>query len=557
MKKNFKVFCQVMMFILAVVSGGMGMAVAVGDNGSDTDPNTYSGHNPDGTSNSAMPKPLVSATHDDPGKGIDQQGKGTTGSAARDAELVVDEINDYVTKFRSYQFPMHTDFLTKAKQIKVDTKEPANFEIGEAILDCNTKTAYTGMTGSTPNYDTSIDLASYLYANDKKLFAETATILVQGVPGYDESGSTVDGSPLMLFVVSKDGSHIYAEPLNGPVHNGEQYVPAIPQGTLLQVMAPALSESEVEVAPDSAYPAEVKHYLQKKACAITWTELFERIKKKAQWNVQDIKDWQLAMFRKKCTRTMLISAQGRKLKTNSKTGTEYVYTQKGILRQLRLGYQINGSWKFSDLVGMAKMLFGKFATSNEMDVYIGPDAMESLTNIDFSEHPEITIEQKLNEVGVGMTALKTPFGTLNFKLEHALEDIGLSKYAIAFNMSDAKRLYYEKGKTINIDHEKGQGGEVREAKSQYYIQDDTLVIKGYNSMLIGPNVAAAGYSNIGTTVTTHTSGSSLPGSPANGDVYYFANDVTVTSGSTSVKYPKGMYEYDGTHFAPYEGVING
>lgn len=544
MKKNFKVFCQVMMFILAVVTGGMGMAVAVGDNGSDTDPN-------DGG-------PLDNATHDDPGKGIDQQGAATTGSAARDAELVIDEINDYVTKFRSYQFPMHTDFLTRAKQIKVDTKEPANFEIGEAILDCNTKTEYTGMTGSTPNYDTSINLDSLLYSNDKKLFAETATILVQGVGGYAGEGSSraKDGSPLMLFVVSK-GDHIVVEPLNGPVHNGEQYVPAIPQGTLLQVMAPALSESEVEVAPDSAYPAEVKHYLQKKACAITWTELFERIKKKAQWNVQDIKDWQLAMFRKKCTRTMLISAMGRKLKTNSKTGTEYVYTQQGILRQLRLGYQINGDWKFSDLVGIAKMLFGKFATSSEMDVYVGPDAMESITNIDFSEHPEITIEQKLNDVGVGMTALHCPFGTLNFKLEHALEDIGLSKYAIALNMSDAKRLYYEKGKTINIDHEKGQGGEVREAKSQYYIQDDCLVIKGYNSMLIGPNVAAAGYSNIGTTVTTWSTGSSLPGSPTTGGIFYFDVDVTATVGSTSVKYPKGMYEYDGTHFVPYEGVING
>lgn len=545
MKKNFKVFCQVMMFILAVVTGGMGMAVAVGDNGSDTDPN-------DG-------KPLNDATHDDPNKGIDQQGQGTSGSAMRDAELVIDEINDYVTKFRSYQFPMHTDFLTKAKQIKVDTKEPANFEIGEAILDCNTKTGYTGMDGSTPKYDSEINLASYLYANDKKLVAETCTILVQGVAGYSGEGSSraADGSPLMLFCTAKSNSEITVVPMNGPIHNGAQYIPAIPQGTLLQIMAPALSESEVEVAPDSAYPAEVKHYLQKKACAITWTELFERIKKKAQWNVQDIKDWQLAMFRKKCTRTMLISAQGRTLKSNARTGTEYVYTQKGILRQLRLGYQINGAWTFADLIGIAKMLFGKFATSNEMDVYIGPDAMESLSNIDFSEHPEITIEQKLNEIGVGMSSFKTPFGTLNFKLEHALEDIGMSKYAIALNMSDAKRLYYEKGKTINIDHEKGEGGEVREAKSQYYIQDDCLVIKGYNSMLIGPNVAAAGFTNIGTTVTTWSTGSSLPGSPSTGGVFYFATDVTVTSGSTSIKYPKGMYEYDGSHFVPYEGVING
>lgn len=546
MKKYFYLFCNALLVMLAVFSGGaVAMAMAVGTIGSDTDPNAGN--------------PLATATKDDPGKGIDAQSKSTTGSAMRDAGLVLDEINDYVTRFRAYQFPMHTDFLTRAKQIKVDTKEPSNYEIGEAILDCVTETAYTAQDTDTPPnavYNTSINLATYLFDNDKKLFSEGCTILCPTIVGYNAAGNA-DGSPLVLYCTAKDSTNITVVPLNGPLNQGAMYVPALASGTKLQVMAPALSESEVEVAPDSAYPAEVKHYLQKKACAITWTELFERIKKKANWNVQDIKDWQLAMFRKKCTRTMLIGVQSRRMKTNSKTGTEYVYTQQGCLRQLRLGYQISGNWTFGDLIGITKMLFGRFATTSEMDVYVGPDAMEKIANINFSSHPEITVSQKLNEIGVGMTSITTPFGTLNFKLEHALADIGLSAYAIAVNMSDAKRLYYESGKTITIDREKGEGGEVREAKSQYYIQDDCLVIKGYNSMLIGPNISVAGFSNIGSTVTTHSTTNALPSNPAAGSIYYFTADVTVTSGSDSITYPKGLWKYNGSAFVAYEGVING
>lgn len=132
MKKYFYLFCNALLVMLAVFSGGaVAMAMAVGTIGSDTDPNAGN--------------PLATATKDDPGKGIDAQSKGTTGSAMRDAGLVLDEINDYVTRFRAYQFPMHTDFLTRAKQIKVDTKEPSNYEIGEAILDCVTETAYTAL----------------------------------------------------------------------------------------------------------------------------------------------------------------------------------------------------------------------------------------------------------------------------------------------------------------------------------------------------------------------------------------------------------------------------
>ena len=128
MKQLFKFdfLAKFFLLILAVLTGGgYAMAVEVGDIGSDTDPNEG--------------KPLEGATPDAIGKGIDQQGQGLTGSAVTDAELAENKVEDYVSMFQAYKYPMHTDFLKLAKQIKVDTKEPEHYEIGDAVMECETK----------------------------------------------------------------------------------------------------------------------------------------------------------------------------------------------------------------------------------------------------------------------------------------------------------------------------------------------------------------------------------------------------------------------------------
>ena len=159
---------KALFFVLAVLTGGAAMAVEIGENGSDTDPN-------DG-------KPLENATPDAAGKGIDQQGQGATGSAVTDADLAENKVEDYVSKFQAYKYPMHTDFLKLAKQVHVNTKEPEHYNIGEAIMDCVTKAAVT-------NTEKDAEVKLSLYKNDEKLFAECNTVLVDGVTGYDENGN--------------------------------------------------------------------------------------------------------------------------------------------------------------------------------------------------------------------------------------------------------------------------------------------------------------------------------------------------------------------------------
>lgn len=499
--------------------------VEIANNGGENDPNEG--------------QPLEGATPDAEGKGIDQQGQGATGSALTQAELAEHKVNDYVSKFRSYKFPMHTDFMRKAQQVSVDTKEPEYYEIGEAVLECAVKTKIAG--GSSE-----INITENLYKADKKLFIDSATVLVEGVEGYGEDGKA-DGSPLILYVESADRSQITVSALNG---TGADHatVPAIEAGTKLYIMAPALSESEVEVAPDNAIPRATKCYLQKKVCAMTYTELFARIDKKAKWSVQDLKDWVLAMFRKKCTRSMLISKGAKFTKTgNKKVGTEYCYTQEGVLRQLRLGFQIGAQLCFEDLIGITSMLFTKYSTTDTMDVYCGTKFLENLLNIDFSKHPEVAFKRHEDgETKIKVTSFETNFGTLRFVHEYALDDLGYGECAIAFSMANAKRFYYQNGKTITIDHEKGQGGEVREAKSQYYIQDDCLKITDLNSMFIGPDVTlvSKAYGSLGVTIKSVTA---LPEGGAEGDMVY----LTEAADNNSV----GVYRWNGTTWVVYNGAV--
>ena len=530
MKKNvFEMIGKVMLTVLAVATGGAAMAADVMNVGTDgADPNANT--------------PLEGAIEANP-SGVEVAGGAASGSALQQLAQVVNEVDSYVAKFQSHKYPMHTDFMKVARQITVDTKEPIDFEIGEGVLDVNTSAESAGNIGGE---QAPIELK--LYASDKKLFVAGATVLVDEVSGYeDKENGAEDGSPLVLYVtsVSEDGTKVMVEALNGKIVNGYTYTPTIPAGSTLHIMAPALSESEVEISPDAAYPQEKKQYLQKKVGAITYTDLFKRIKSKSSWNVQDLKDWQLDQFRRKCTRSMLIGA-GKKFQKRSKFGVEYAYSQKGVLRQIRLGYQTDKSskWTFADLIGISKMAFGAFATTPVVDAYCGSNAIEKLLNVDLTGHRDIVINTDKN-IEANLTTLKTTFGTINFKHEHALDDLGLSDYMVIFAMKDAKRFIYEAGKTINIDHSKGEGGEVREAKSSYYIQDDCLSLRSYNSLLVGPDVASVGYSNLEKTVEKKTT---LPASGSAGVIYYLAADTET--------HQAGLYEWIDGEWVGYRGEIN-
>lgn len=533
------VLCVLLTILAAITSGGVAMAVSnptVGANGGDADPNA-------GT-------PLENTTPDSPNKGIDQAGHAATASTLEEAGLVENQIRDYVDKYKAHKYPMAHDFGQLARQIKVDVKEPSNWEIGEAILEATTKTTVTASEATDETFELEV------HSNDAKIFTTNGTILVEGVTGYDESGMIEDGNPLVLLVHSKNGNKLICSAINGKKSSSGDFkvVPAnIPAGTTLYAMAPAMSESEIEIEPDNVLPKQKQVYLQKKVCAITWTELFQRIEKKAAWNVQDIKDAALDRYKRKYTRTMLISAPSKFYKHNEKTGTEIAYTQNGILRQLRLGYQLNdGQLDYSDLIAICAMMFGKYDTPSEVTAYCGTKFIQRLLNIDDSNHKEFTIRNYTDETTkIVRTSFECNFGKINFTHEYGLDDLGYSECAVIFSVKEAKHFYYQNGKTININHEKGEGGEVREAKTQYFVQDDCVELGGFNNMIVGPATLISGYKLSALDTMVSVNKLSEVTTPTSGMYAYLIADVDGSDGSNPTK--MGLYKYSGTAWVATTG----
>ena len=533
MKKNFSIFGMALNFLLLVLSvvfsGGVALAVAA--DGQAMDPG----------SNAADPNanhPSEGTITDNPDKGLEQPGHASTASVLDNQGLTENHIDDYVSKYRAYRYPLHTDILRKARQIKVDVKEPTDWEVGEAVMELTTIGAITGGEG-----EVTITKGTHIAAADWNIIRANVTLMV-GIPGGYQ-GSIADGSPLILFVTGKTKTEMTVIAVNGAPgsqNTSAKVVPTIAAGTTIFPMAPAMSESEVEIEPDNAMPTERACYLQKKVCAITYTELFERIKKKARWSIQDIKDYSLDMFRRICTRSMLISAPSKFQKYNAKTGWEIAYTEEGILRQMRLGYELtDAQLDFSDLIAIQAMLCGKYNTPYELTAYCGTKFVQRLLNIDFSKHKEYTVRNYTDETTkIKITSFESNFGTIRFEHEYGLDDLGYSECAIIFGVEEAKHFYYQKDKTLKINHEKGEGGEVREAKSEYYIKDDCVKLDTFNSMIVGPSTLVGGYKLSALDVVLK-SVNELPATGSVGDIVYLIEDV-IDENTGAVTNAMGLYK---------------
>ena len=561
MKKIFEssIFSKVLstlLFVLAVVSsGGMSLAVAAdgqamdpGSNAADPHAGSYKNNGDPDLSKTTLTGPAEGSIKDSPNKGIEQPGHASTGSALDEQQLIEKEIDEYVSKYRAHRYPLHTDILRKARQIKVDVKDPTDYEIGEAVMELTTIGAISAGEG-----EVTLTKGTHIANADWNILRANVEVMV-GLPGGYQ-GSVADGSPLILFVTGKTKTEMTVIALNGApgtTNTDETKVPAIPAGTTFFPMAPAMSESEVEIEPDNAMPTERKCYLQKKVCSITYTDLFRRIRKKAKWNVQDIRDYALDMFRINCTRSMLISAPRKFKKYNDKTGWEYAYTEEGILRQMRLGYELaDGQIDFSDLIAIQAMLCGKYNSPYDLTAYCGTKFIQRLLNIDFSKHKEYTVRNYTDETTkIKITSFESNFGTLKFVHEYGLNDLGYSECAIIFGVEESKHFYYDKRKTLKIDHAKGEGGEVREAKTEYYIKDDCVKLDTFNSMIVGPATLVGGYSLSALDVVLK-SVNELPESGSAGDIVYLQADVLAEDGT--VENAMGLYIYESNAWKPYDG----
>lgn len=194
------------------------------------------------------------------GKHIDDEPLTTDLTREASPELLLNEIDQQIVKIRPMATPI--DQLSRCAGSKhvgsmivdyynVDTK-PTTAEVATEYVE--------PAAGSATADDTRITLST---SNDE-MFDVSDTILVQGVYGYDASGTKQSNEELVLYVVSRDDNNgMKVQAVNGKkIGDVEGCVPSIDEGTPLIRMGRAATELDVMSPQFEALPQKAQQYCQ-------------------------------------------------------------------------------------------------------------------------------------------------------------------------------------------------------------------------------------------------------------------------------------------------------
>ncbi len=337
--------------------------------------------------------------------------------------FVESEIDEQLFRFNSDDTPL-MNLMLRAKRVKVNSPEVDHFMIDEPIASLRTT--------SSVNSPSQSQVILPLESNQQNIARPYSTLLVHGVDGYAEDGTTLTpGKWLMLFVVDHDPTtnNPIVRSINGPRKNPSDElttVPRIPEGTNLTILANSLYETQKEVDPDIIVPQPSRVYLQKRGMNQVVSDYFESQRKRLPFSKAVIAEQAIANFKVRGNRTLWAGRPG-KFKVNvPKMGMQYIYTTEGLRWQFKRELQHSGKWTVERIIALAKMFFTGEDVPKTALLLAGKNLLEQIQCIDYSAHPEIQISTKQNSMGWTVTNFHTVFGDIEIKREPTLDRLGWS-----------------------------------------------------------------------------------------------------------------------------------
>ena len=240
---------------------------------------------------------------------------------------------------------------------------------------------------------------------------------------------------------------------------------------------------------------------------------------------------------------------GIKSRFKAETGDgqiEDVYTSEGIINQLTNTYAIGDEYTLSDLIAISKLQFTEFSENDRCFAFCGKNAIERLENIKLEgSHQNDFINH--NEFDLSFKRFKDTFGSLDFIWAQTLDLMGMSDFMVIFDPK-ASRRYVKIGKREQTNDMSKGGGEVRDAKRWIHQEADSVALRGYNSILVGP---ASKINKIATeSLGAIISAAKLPATPAKGMKVALTKDYV----NSETTYEAGtVYYYDGSAWSVYAG----
>ena len=406
-----------------------------------------------------------------------------------------------------------------------------------------------------------IKLTKNNFSGNLLVFRKFDLLVVPSMGGYKPgSQSEHDGQFLVLEVVERDKTGITLQSINGPAAQegvtGDEYdyqtVPAIAAGTYIVGMWNAMSESQLLVTPDNYQPREREVYLQKHGWNVVFTEEFEVAKKKYPVKVANLLEDASIKDDMRVERGYWFGAKAKRKRMNEDGSVEDVFSSEGIMTQIPNHYAIGDVYTPSDLIAISKLQFTDFATSNRAFVFAGKNAIERLENIEWGPNRQVTVDIK-SEYDLTFKRFKDTFGELNFIWDQTLDFMGMSDYMFVLDMDNAVHYIKESTRSRTNDMSRG-AGDIRLAKTHWEYDTDAVALKGYNSIMVGPEGGI--FNLMGQGVINYiVSANVLPATPSQNMKIALTSDYTVGTGDDAVTYEKGkVYIYDGDSWEEYTGA---
>lgn len=546
--------CKMILMILAVVTGGGAMAMAdlvepqIGDEGP----------NPAGKETVAAKEPVDPNASDRFSPGGNKDGQDLTGSQAsstqlREGGLLDKEWDSEIVKFYPFKTPLLSIVRRMAKTVNIKNWSISHQRVGGETLD--------GQIIQKIETADTIEINSTNFSGSIRPFYKGTTVFASGVSGYAPGSQTKTEGTLMLYVIEANGKKAVMQAVNGkPKVSGDtrdnldnMTCPEIPVGTTFLAGASAASESQLTITPENFQPREKEVYVQKKLLNIVFTDDYEKVKKEQPITVADLKTDAIIKYNLRAERTYLLGCKSRFKAETGDGQIEDVYTSEGIINQLTNTYSIGDTYTLGDMIAISKLQFTEFSENDRCFAFCGKNAIERLENIKLEgSHQNDFINH--NEFDLTFKRFKDTFGSIDFVWTQTLDLMGMSDFMVIFDPK-ASRRYVKIGKKEQTNDMSKGGGEVRDAKRWIHQEADSVALRGYNSILVGPadKIAKIATESLGAII----SAKELPKTPSKGMKVALTQDYTIkgaNSPTDDVKYEAGtVLYYTGTAWTLYAG----
>lgn len=391
-------------------------------------------------------------------------------------ELVLPEVDKRIFLFERDKNAL-MQLMLMAKRVNVNSMEVKHYAIDQG-------TPIVTVAGVNGNVITLVNA-------DKGKVRAYDTLMVKGVKGYDYvvgTGNVKTRRPLQLFVKSVNNDDtITCVATNGvkqaatdqygslptsssPAANNTNVIVA---GTKLVRMANALYETQKWVDPNTIIPVPDDLYLQKRGMTNIVSKYLATQNMEIPYDEAVKAEAQLREFKAAGNRTLLISQQNKMLVRSSMGDDQWDYTTNGVRWQVKRELKHRGKWTAEDIFALVKMYYGGADKPKSGLWLVGENLGLSLQLIDWSGHPEVTMEPYKNEtLGWVVTRLHTLFGDLQIKIEETLNDCGYQNSGIIIG-EDRLVHYVRSGESNYTEEVLGE-----EATRNGVLVSDALGLKG-------------------------------------------------------------------------------